>query len=185
MFYRVIDNTISEKYSMFLFDKLTKTDWKFVPNLSYGNTDNYDSAGFSRLLYLKKEFDNSEDKKTTINPEYNYVVPMILEAFDKFELNCDISNVFRSRVRLTLNKAESKEEDVHVDYNFPHLVLIYYINTTDGDTILYDNNLKILDRISPKRGRCVLFDGNIKHASSSSTLSPRMIINTNILMNER
>ena len=184
MFYRVIDDVISEKYSMFLFDNLTKTDWKFVPNLSYGNTNNYDAAGFSRLLYLKKEFDTSEEKKTTTNPEYNYVAPMILEAFDKLNLNCDIDNVFRSRVRLTLNRETSRQEDIHVDYNFPHLVLLYYINTTDGDTILYDDNHRVIERISPKRRRCVLFDGLIKHASSSSTLSPRMIINTNILVNK-
>lgn len=182
MFYRVIDDVISEKYSMFLFDKLTNTDWKFVPNLSYGNTNNYDASGFSKLLFLDKEFDNSEDKKTTIASEYNYVIPMLLEAFDKLNLNCDISNIFRSRVRLTLNREKSKEEDVHVDYNFPHLVLLYYINTTDGDTVLYDDNHRVVEKISPKRRRCVLFDGLIKHASSSSTLSPRMIINTNILV---
>lgn len=185
MFYRVIDDVISDKYSMFLFDELTKIDWKFIPNLSYGNSNNYDSAGFSKLLFLKKEFDNNEDRKTTITSEYNYVIPMILEAFDKFDLKCDISNVFRSRARLTLNREKSKEEEIHVDYKFPHLVLLYYINTTDGDTVLYDNNNMIIEKISPRRKRCVLFDGSIRHSSSSSTLSPRIIINTNILMNER
>lgn len=185
MFYRVLDDVISDKYSMFLFENLTKVDWKFVPNLSYGNTDNYDSAGFSKLLFLQKQFNNTEDKKTIISQEYSFVLPMILESFEKFRLDCDLSNVFRSRVRLTLNKPISKEEDIHIDYSFPHLVLIYYVNTTDGDTVLYDENKKVINRISPKRGRCVLFDGLIKHASSSSTLSPRMIINTNIIVNER
>jgi 2OG-Fe(II) oxygenase superfamily len=80
-----------------------------------------------------------------------------------------------------LNRQVSTIEDKHVDYNFPHLVLLYYVNTTDGDTILYDNNNEIAERISPKRGRCVLFDGLTLHASSSSTLAPRLVLNTNVL----
>jgi hypothetical protein len=44
---------------------------------------------------------------------------------------------------------------------------------------LLDGNI-IRDRITPKRGRFVLFDGSILHSSSTSTLSPRIIINNNI-----
>jgi hypothetical protein len=70
----------------------------------------------------------------------------------------------------------------HIDYQFPHLVLLYYVNNTDGDTIFLKDN-QIVEKIAPKRGRCVLFDGSIVHASTTPTLSPRVIINTNIKMN--
>jgi hypothetical protein len=175
---KVIDNVISDKYSQFLFDESVKLKWTFVPNLSYGNTGNYDSAGFSYSLYLKEDCNNSE-KKTIVAPEYSYTIPLILEAFDKLNLDGNISKVFRSRIRFTLNRHVSVVEDKHVDYIFPHLVLLYYINTTDGDTVLYEGD-RIIERISPRRGRCVLFDGSIVHASSSSTLAPRLILNTNM-----
>lgn len=175
---KVLDNVICEKYSQFIFDETVKLPWTFVPNLSYGSRDNYDAAGFSYLFYLKDQF-NNKDKRTISTPEYNYIVPMILSAFDKFGLNQSIDSVFRSRVRFTLNRPTSVIEDKHIDYTMPHLVLLYYINTTDGDTILYQGDT-IIERISPKRGRAVLFDGLIFHASSSSTLSPRLVLNTNI-----
>jgi hypothetical protein len=176
---KVIDNIISNKYSQFLFDEIAKVPWTFVPNISYGNDDNYSTSGFSYSFYLHKKFNNKEEK-TIENSEYKYVAPMILSAFDAFGLNADLENVFRSRARLTLNREKSIPENTHIDYKFPHLVLLYYINTTDGDTVLYDEG-NVIEKITPKRGRCVLFDGTIHHASSSSTLSPRLVINTNIL----
>ena len=177
---KVIDDVISEKYSQYLFDQMAKLQWTFVPNLSYGQTGNYDSAGFSCSLFLKDEY-NQREKTTIVAPEYNYVVPLLLESFDKLHLNANIDNVFRCRARLTLNRETSKIGDKHIDYTFPHLVFLYYINTTDGDTVIYEND-KVIERIQPRRGRGVLFDGSMYHASSSSTLSPRIVLNTNILL---
>jgi hypothetical protein len=177
---QVIDNVISDKYSQFIFDQTVILPWTFVPNLSYGQKDNYDSAGFSYSFYLHKKFNNKEEK-TIHTEQYNYIIPLLLEAISKFNLNATIDNVFRSRARLTLNRERSKIEDKHIDYNFNHLVILYYINTTDGDTVLYDGE-NIIERITPKRGRCVLFDGSIQHASSSSTLSPRIVLNNNIIL---
>jgi hypothetical protein len=177
---KVIDNVISDKYSQFLFDRIANVPWTFVPNLSYGQTDNYDSAGFSYSFFLHENY-NQKEKKHISTPEYNYIIPLLLEGFTKFNLNLSIEQVFRCRARLTLNRETSKIEDKHIDYNFPHLVFLYYINTTDGNTVLYEND-QIIEQISPKRGRGVLFDGKILHASSSSTLSPRIVLNTNILL---
>jgi hypothetical protein len=176
---KVIDNVISNKYSQFLFDELVKVPWTFVPNLSYGNTDNYDGAGFSYSLFLEGKY-NSKDTSTVQNPEYKFVTPLILEAFEKLQLDKNIDSVFRSRIRFTLNRPVSVIEDKHIDYNIPHLVLLYYINTTDGDTVIFGEGDRIIERITPRRGRCVLFDGSLMHASSSSTLAPRLVLNTNL-----
>lgn len=163
---------------MFLFDKVAQVPWTFVPNLSYGQTDNYDAAGFSHTFYLNNKY-NQSGNTTISTPEYNYIIPLLLEGMSKFDLDCTIENVFRCRARMTLNREKTRVEDKHVDYNFPHLVLLYYINSTDGDTIIYEND-RIVERITPKRRRCVLFDGTLFHASSSSTASPRIVLNTNM-----
>lgn len=177
---QVLDDVISDRYSRFLFDSIANVPWTFVPNLSYGETDNYDSAGFSYNFYLHENY-NRKEKKTIISNEYNYIIPLILEVLDRFNLNANLDNIFRCRARLTLNRESSRIEDKHIDYNFKHLVFLYYINTTDGDTVLYEND-QIIERVSPKRGRCMIFDGLTYHASSSSTLSPRIVLNTNILL---
>lgn len=68
----------------------------------------------------------------------------------------------------------------HVDYSMmnDYYSLIYYVNDSDGDTFLFDqrredssfkpdlSNLKIVDRISPKKGRLLLFNGNILHSGN-------------------
>lgn len=178
---QVIDNVISEKYSMFLFDQCVKLPWTFVPNLSVGESSDYSSAGFSYTFFLNKKYKTNDNSEDTNTKEYNFVVPLLLEAMDKFELNAGIDNIFRSRVRLSLNKEVSKPEEKHLDFKFPHLVLLYYINNTDGDTYLFEGD-KVIERIQPKRGRCVLFDGTILHSSSSSTLSPRLVLNNNLIV---
>jgi len=177
MFFKVIDNVISDRYSLFLFDKILKLKWSFVPNLSHSNRNDTDYAGFSYNFYNGSIITGGA---STVEPEYNYLIPMLLEAFDKFELNTNLDNIFRCRARLTIQKEKEIIESAHIDYTIPHLVLLYYINNTDGDTVFFDND-KIVERIQPKRGRCLLFDGSIVHSSSSSTLSPRIVLNTNIL----
>lgn len=177
---RVLDNVISSRYSQYLFDRAAALPWTFVPNLSYGQTNNYDAAGFNHTYYLAAKF-NQKEPKDIASSEYDLVKPLLLEAFDKFNIPADLSNVFRSRARMTLNRPESKIEDRHVDYNFAHWVLLYYINTTDGNTVLYDGE-RIIETVQPRRGRCVLFNGLIEHASSSSTQSPRIVLNTNLII---
>jgi hypothetical protein len=73
------------------------------------------------------------------------------------------------------------------------MVLIYYIVDADGDTILFDkttndmpkseldiSRLSVLRRITPKKGRAVLFDGSIYHATTLPILDKRCIININL-----
>ena len=63
-----------------------------------------------------------------------------------------------------------------------HLTFIYYVNDSDGDTFLFNkvvdenasikkykekvSDLKIEKRVSPKKGRILIFDSNRFHASS-------------------
>ena len=174
----VKDNVIGDKYSQYLFDQMCKLDWKFVPDISLGNTkDNH--PGFSSTLFLDAEFNNVK-KETIHNPMYNLFAPVILEASDQFGKKFHLDHVFRSRARLTLNEAKTRIGNPHIDYATRHWVLIYYVNSTDGDTLLFDEKGKIIEKITPRRGRCVLFDGDIKHAASNSTAAPRIIINNNI-----
>lgn len=179
---KVLDNVISEKYSYHLFEECCKLKWTFVPDISYGSEAERSVPGFSYSFFLDKEFNNYETV-TIKEPEYSLVTPMLLEAFDKLGTPFTIKDVFRSRARLTIDRPELPEDkridNKHIDYKTKHLVLIYYVNSTDGDTIFFEGD-KIIERITPRRSRVVLFDGSIVHASSTSSLSPRIIINNNI-----
>lgn len=63
--------------------------------------------------------------------------------------------------------------------------LIYYVNDSDGDTIIFDKHwngenpgkLTAVERITPKAGAAVLFDSTRYHTSSSPTKNVRSVIN--------
>ena len=79
----------------------------------------------------------------------------------------------------------------HIDFYNNHHVLVYYVNDSDGDTILFNEKWKPEDNgnlvpltvkqtVTPKRGRIVYFDGLHYHTSQSPINSPeRMILNIN------
>jgi ectoine hydroxylase-related dioxygenase (phytanoyl-CoA dioxygenase family) len=64
---------------------------------------------------------------------------------------------------------------------------IYYVTDGDGDTFLFNEKnghkgpLIIKERVSPKKGRIVLFDGDTLHAACPPISNrPRIVVNINI-----
>ena len=88
--------------------------------------------------------------------------------------------IMRAKANLLTWEKEEIIHPKHTDDAAPHFVFIYYVNDADGDTCLYEGS-EIIKRISPKKGRGVLFDGKILHASSSPVESrQRVVINFNL-----
>ena len=90
------------------------------------------------------------------------------------------------RAHVTMHYPNPKKfgipHNFHIDQQFPHIVALYYINDADGDTIFCDEYdlSKIIHKETPKRGKCVIFDGlHAYHASSSPTKNIRMTLNIN------
>ena len=77
------------------------------------------------------------------------------------------------------------ESEIHLDFDDNTLKrtnFLYYVNDSDGDTILYEDDKKtVLTRVSPKKNRLLLFSGDIPHCSSSPTKNlKRVVININV-----
>ena len=60
-----------------------------------------------------------------------------------------------------------------------HWVGLYYPNDSDGDTFFFDNDLNVIHREPPERGKIILFDGSTYHSSSSPTKEVRFSLNIN------
>ena len=85
------------------------------------------------------------------------------------------------------------KEDVdtpHYDIDALHFVMLYYVNDSDGDTIIYNEKSKFNDdypddkmnftikkKVSPKQGRVVLFDGRHFHTAEQPNHNLRCIVN--------
>lgn len=77
-----------------------------------------------------------------------------------------------------------KPNNKHVDSDIPHIVFLYYVCDSDGDTVVYtqdENNSTETLRVTPKKNRALIFDGSFYHASSSPVFQPRCIINFNLI----
>jgi len=112
-----------------------------------------------------------DEKHKQINSGYIKYPVSILNIFkDKFN---DINfNIVRMKANMQLQNKKSNENYTampHRDFDFEHVVLLYYVNNSDGDTILFEDTtdkLKIAHRIQPKKNRLLVFDGNWLHSSS-------------------
>lgn len=72
------------------------------------------------------------------------------------------------------NLFEFRPLPFHIDSPDKHLVVLYYVNNSDGPTVI---GKKI---ISPKQGRLVIFDGSIYHTHFLPRFSNRVTLNFNL-----
>ena len=120
----------------------------------------------------------------------------ILDAIDN-RTNLKVNSLLTSRIQLQLPVITDKLYGVpHVDgyRNVPYKVAVYYVNDVDGDTFLFkqttknttpeqilNGELEIDQQISPKKGRLIVFDGDIYHAVGKPKTDLRCIINYNFV----
>lgn len=122
------------------------------------------------------------------------------------EVNTKIPEIkLDNLLRLKINKLtpqKNKIEDqygIHIDRWDNHYSIIYYINDSDGDTIFYSNTLgdqfpnwtdivsdknltyfNEIKRVKPKKGRAVVFKGDIFHNATYPLNGDRYVANFNI-----
>lgn len=61
------------------------------------------------------------------------------------------------------------------------------MNDSDGDTIIYEDKSAetVVDRISPKQGRILFFDGDYYHSSSPPIINNKRIVINIDLVNKK
>lgn len=130
----------------------------------------------------------------------NHLATSILyNAVDLANLNLNQITLIRGFMSAPAAKHVTQLVDKpHVDNPNLHYVCLYYVNDSDGDTIIFNKKsdgineyalkdeldstkMSILTSVSPKKGRCVLFDGRHYHASTQPTKNVRTVINFNFL----
>ena len=146
---------------------------------------------FSHLVYTNGQPNSS------LSP---FVESCITTALSN--VNVEIKRMIRIRLGLIPLCPINFIHDPHVDMHISHKVGLMYLNTTDGDTFLYNekydpikgessyrylkNNLNgkvtVKQRITPKENRLLCFDGLYYHSSSAPTnVYARFAINFNFI----
>lgn len=86
------------------------------------------------------------------------------------------SYLIRAKINFYVKQPTQIKTGMHVDYDFPHTVALFSLNTNNGYT-LFENGTKI----KSIENQLVLFDGSLKHCSVNQTdTNQRINININI-----
>lgn len=129
------------------------------------------------------------DEKGQINSDRFHLVDTVIKHYINYT-NTHME-VLRVKANLQTQCNFSKEDfynTPHTDYGpkmkEKYYVLLYYINDSDGDTYIFDklsdNSYKIIEQVSPKKGRFLLFDGDLFHSGRHPIhAEKRMLININ------
>lgn len=191
---QIYDNIITEKLQNKIFDLAFAQSvvWNYDlatihPDLKISPKNTLESFQF-RSIVKHDEFINNHEI-------YNGILDLFKEIQKKTGIL--LADPYRVKLNLLPNdpRADKKfHHTPHIDADQDHYVLIYYIDDSDGDTVIFKETKKdfsmqdaqfvkeftIEERIEPKKGRFVLFDGDKYHTGSSPQNNlKRTVININ------
>jgi hypothetical protein len=179
----VLDNFVDKDYADYIEKEMLERDFKWYISRSYFTCPEWQTKKYSHMKNLKEYLLLShdlynEDKKVSDKTD---IVDNIVNRLPKR------ISIYRAKANLQTQSTDNNEvyhNTPHIDlYNKngdyqPHKVALYYVNDSDGDTILFNDKLDIVRRVKPKKGRILLFNGDTLHTSSHPTKSDyRMCIN--------
>ena len=182
---KIIDNTLNDSLLISIQETIESGEmpWFFEENSAYS-----DDKELVKRTPLNFSFShmalNKEIGKEAHSPLYDMTNSIGLILKDLFELE-KTYNVFRLRWGMTTTLNKIHKHDPHTDFSIPHKVILFYLNDSDGDTYFYDKEHKIIDSVTPKVNRAVLFDGSILHSSSKPIEFARRIVLNIDLMKEQ
>lgn len=187
----VIDNIINKQEQENIKNKLIGDDginWFFQNDVSIKNNLRQRRPGFCHHFY----------RHNNINSDVYYLIEQIItNTVKKLKWKTySVNDLIEARtfLQLPLNKEfiGSGVDSPHLDRTEPHFVFLYYVNDSDGDTVIYNyksksatdipffEDVKELKRITPKQGRVVVFDGMYWHTAEQPKNNVRCIVNFNV-----
>jgi hypothetical protein len=180
VFENFIDNDISKKiYNIFT----NGFPWYYFDSTN----DNYEinllkNKELKLNIIKNSQFSHTFFVHNKIVSDYFEKIFLLLK--DKYFLEIDYIKRIKSNLNTLIpGYTKNNIQIPHIDYGHnwtenPNLIysLIYYVNDSDGDTIFYDNNEKEIFRVTPKRGKAVLFKSNILHTACNPVNTDKRII---------
>ena len=181
------ENVLEE---VFLSEKILT--WTKSENIAFAEDRVEYSKDGVRIGYAHVMADDETPFPYPRSEAFHFVFPMVASAFDC--IGKEVKNFVTSRAFLT-EPLYSDTEPVHIDLVDKHWTCLYYPHTIDGDTVFMKefypevlmedvktHEFHEFHRVSPKKGRCVLFDGYRYHCSYRSASKNRVVINCNVVI---
>jgi hypothetical protein len=185
----IIDNIIPKGYQDALESDMMQSrfPWGFIEDVTYEGYNN--NSGLVHIAY---------DLGNDPSDYFSFIKPLVYHLEQAVEQ--PIKKLLRIRIGfLYPRNIPSTHNTPHVDFLYPHFTACYYVNDSDGDTVLFDkhiqdigkeiNNQALIDftektkfnevaRCSPRKGTAFIIDGSQFHASTSPKINSRRLVVT-------
>jgi hypothetical protein len=171
---KIIDNFLDDDNFLMVkkFMMSPRCQWRFIDFIAHKDKRDNDKDGY--FVHSFKDL-NPDTMKERFQESPN--ISILSNLMNKIKDNVSYQNVLRIRSSLYPRRSIQKPDPMHLDYDFPHKVCIYYVNTNNGYT-MFENG----EKVSSLENRLLIFDGLEKHCSVVQTdTAARFIININIL----
>ena len=147
----------------------------------------WDSQHRPALGHVYVSMDNEDNLTGERLSEFHYLfLPMLKNVCREMKIKNINVLQGRSFLQFPLNLKDRTVDTPHIDlHNRKHLVALYYVCDGDGDTIIYNEREKlgtytIKQKVTPKQGRMVLFDGSLYHTAEQPLNNVRCVVNYNL-----
>ena len=190
----VIDNFINIEYqtdikNILIGDyqyKEKNFPWYYTSDITSGD-DHDDSQHRAALGHDYVIIDDEYDATGQRVSIFHYLfLPMLKNVCQKMKIKNINVLQGRSFLQFPLNLKDITIDTPHVDLdNRKHLVALYYVCDSDGDTVIYNERKEsksytIKQKVTPKQGRMVLFDGSLYHTAEQPLNNVRCVVNYNL-----
>ena len=185
----VIDDFISLDYQEKIKRDLIGLDndfsWLYSEDVT--GAGDFDSQHRPALGHQYVSIDDDDESEIT-SVYHHLFVPLLSKACQHLKMPQTEVIQGRSFLQLPLRNVDTSVVDtphIDIDEGDEHIVVLYYVVDSDGDTIIYNERIKSdtyteKQRVSPKQGRVVIFDGKQYHTAEQPTKGTRCIVNYNL-----
>ena len=131
-----------------------------------------DSPSFATTV-----FEDSEELRIKSN-FYDLAMIPFIKMTSLYSIN--VKKLIRIRIGLITNFGTKIEHAPHIDWEFPHKTMLFYLTSNENASTSFHLDKKL--DVDIVENRSVLFDGLISHSSSSPTKeNKRIVINYNFI----
>ena len=183
----VIDDFIDKDYQEKIKDNLMGDNdfpWYYIDDVTAAYEEG--NQGRPGLSHVYVEY-NEDDTSEIISDFHELFLPLLNKACQVLQVPRANIVQGRSFLQFPLNLNSSDDDTPHIDLDEgdKHIVVLYYVITSDGDTIIYNQRTEsdvytVKQKVTPKQGRVVIFDGGQYHTAQQAINSVRCIANYNL-----
>ena len=173
----------AEKIYKLLLGNSSNTRWQFMENsitplnkVEVVAKPNRPSVNVWRKELSKGGWGNNFQFVSSTIGENKELCEVLFSSLDKALENIGLIpvEVIRLKANLVSKTNNNRVNEPHIDVEKKHYVLLYYVNDSDGDTLLYEEmfpsrptEFTLKHSVTPKMGKAIIFDGQTYHSSSN------------------